>query len=164
MKNFRIIRPAFRPSIRSQWLLALAALYFTTVLNPALWRYFVMHMETNGLHSLLFAISMPVFIFTAIFLFFNLLLGAYLIKPVLITLLLISSAASYSMFELGVFIDADMIRNVMETNMREATDLLNVRAILWILISGILPAGVLAITTIEYRPFWKETLFRIFAS
>lgn len=53
---------------------------------------------------LFFGISMPVFIFTAIFLFFNL-LPAYFIKPVLIVLLLISSATNYFMFQLGVFID-----------------------------------------------------------
>ena len=162
MKNSLTKLFACRFHLQSQWLIALAAFYFTTVLNPALWRYFISHLEITGIRMLFFGISMPVFIFTAIFLFFNL-LPAYFIKPVLIVLLLISSATNYFMFQLGVFIDADMIRNAFETNTREAFDLVTFRMILWIVLGGVVPSFLLVITRIEYRPFWKECLFRLFA-
>ena len=163
MQNFNIgRRQTFRPSIRSQWLLALASIYFTTVLNTSLWRYFIAHIEITGIHSLLFVLSMPVFIFAAIFLFFNL-LAAYTIKPVLIVLLLISGTASYFMSELGIFIDADMIRNVFETNSREAFDLITIHALSQIFLFGILPSIALVFVKIEYRPFRKEMLNRLIA-
>ena len=162
MKNSLTKLFACRFHLQSQWLIALAAFYFTTVLNPALWRYFISHLEITGIRMLFFGISMPVFIFTAIFLFFNL-LPAYFIKPVLIVLLLISSATNYFMFQLGVFIDADMIRNAFETNTREAFDLVTFRMILWIVLGGVVLSFLLVIPRIEYRPFWKECLFRLFA-
>ena len=163
MQNFNIDRRrTFRPSIRSQWLLALAALYFTTVLNTSLWRYFITRTEITGLHSFLFTISMPVFIFTAIFLFLNL-LSAYTIKPILIILLLVSGSASYFMSELGIFIDADMIRNIFETNTREAFDLITIRTLFHIFLFGMLPSIALVFTTIKYHPFRKETLNRLIA-
>ncbi len=162
MRNFPAKLFALRFHLQSQWLIALAAFYFTTVPNLALWRYFISHLEITGTRAFFFGISMPVFIFTAIFLFFNL-LPAYFIKPVLIVLLLISSVTSYFMLQLGVFIDADMIRNAFETNTREAFDLVTFRMILWSVLGGIVPSCLIAVTRIEYRSFWKESFFRLIA-
>lgn len=50
-------------------------------------------------------------------------MGKPLIIILIIILLLLSSSANFFMYNYGVYIDADMIRNVFETNQREALDL-----------------------------------------
>ena len=110
--------------IDSRWLIALAACYFTTVLNLGLWRYIANHLVITGVNMFFFGISLPVLIFTALYLIFNLLVLPYIGKPLLILLLIISSAANYFIFSFGIFIDSYMIRNVFETNTREALDLI----------------------------------------
>ncbi len=146
--------------LESQWTIVLAAFYFSTLLNLALWRYFISHLEVTGIRMFFFGISMPVFIFTAIYLFFNFLLLPWLTKPLLIFLLIVSSATNYFMFELGIFIDEDMVRNALETSTHEVFDLLTFRAILWITLSGIIPAFLLFFTKIEYRHIREECRLR----
>ena len=78
--------------IDSRWLIALAACYFTTVLNLGLWRYIANHLAITGANMFFFGISLPVLIFTALYLIFNLLVLPYIGKPLLILLLIISIA------------------------------------------------------------------------
>lgn len=149
--------------IDSRWLITLAACYFTTVLNLGLWRYIANHLAITGINMFFFGISLPVLIFTALYLVFNLLVLPYIGKPLLILLLIISSAANYFIFNFGIFIDSYMIRNVFETNTRETLDLITPGSLLWIFFGGVLPATWLIFTRIDYRPFWKECRFRIYA-
>ena len=147
----------------SRWLSVLAALYFTTVLNLGLWRYILNHLAITGINMFFFGISLPVLIFTALYLIFNLSLLPYITKPLLILLLVFSSAANYFIFNFGIFIDSSMIRNVFETNTREALDLMTSGSVLWVVLGGVIPAVLLLFTRIEYRSFWKECRFRILA-
>lgn len=135
----------------------------TSILNLSLWRYLLVHLEVTGIKMFFFGISLPVFVFAALYLLLNIFCLPYLTKPLLTGLLLISSATNYFMFNLGVFIDSDMIRNAFETTTREAMDLMSLSAITWIFITGIIPAALLVFTKIEYKSFWKELRFRLFA-
>ncbi len=143
-------------AISSRWLVILAALYFTTILNLSLWRYLIDHIELTGFKMVIFAFSFPVVIFCAMTFFFSLITLPYVTKPLLIILTISSSATNYLMFNLGIVIDADMIRNVMETNVREASDLITANAIIWVLITGIIPAIGIGITKINYSPWLQE--------
>ena len=151
----------YRLHLSSQWVIVLAALYFTTVLNLGLWRYFMRHLEITRIGMFLFGISVPVLIFILLYLIFNLLLLPYVTKPLLVFLLIVSSAANYFMFHFGVFIDSSMIRNVIDTNTREAFDLVTPGFLLWVALGGVLPSVLLLFTRVEYSPFRKECRFRI---
>ncbi|EEO27074.1 phosphoethanolamine transferase [Oxalobacter paraformigenes] len=149
--------------LKSQWLILLAALYFTTALNLGLWRYFIAHLEISGIRMFFFGISVPVFIFTALYLIFNFILVPYLAKPLLIFLLAVSSVTNYFMCNFGAFIDSNMIRNALETNSREAFDLVTFHAISWVVLGGVIPSLFLLFTKIEYHVFRKECRIRLSA-
>lgn len=73
----------------------IAALFFTTFGNLALWRTLWLEVEVNSLHSALFFASLPIFIFC----FINLLLTPvmalpYVRKPLLAVLVIVSASAS----------------------------------------------------------------------
>jgi len=150
-----------RPRIKSQWLIAICALYFGFVLNLSFWRLIVTNLEIDNGSMALFAASLPI----VNFVLFGWIFCLTVIKPVtkwlIIPFLLVSSITNYLMWNLGVFIDADMIRNAVQTNVHEATDLITLSGCLWFLVSGLIPALLLARARIEYRPFTKELLFRL---
>ncbi len=140
------------------------SVYFATVLNLSFWRFLWQHLEVGNIATFVFALSLPFFMFIPLYWLFNLIIVPYLAKLLAALLLIISAAANYAMFKLGIFIDSDMYRNIIETNSREALDLVTPPAVLWVLATGVLPAAVVALGKIEYRPFGQELKARLFRS
>ena len=146
--------------IKSYWFILITTFYFATVLNCSFWRYVFEHIEMNSFHVLLFIISLPFFIFVPLYLLFNLITVPFIGKPFIIAFLILSSISNYGMYRLGIYIDTDMIRNIFETNSREAFDLITVSSLLWIFLTGILPALIISFLHIQYQSFSKEIIRR----
>ena len=82
-------------------------------------------------------------------------------KPVLITLLLLSSLAAYFMDSYGVIISDDMLRNVAHTNTAEALDLFNLRLLVYLGLLGIAPAIAVSRMPVQWRGWRQETASRL---
>jgi lipid A ethanolaminephosphotransferase len=67
------------------------------------------------------------------------------------------------MYTYGAVIDQNMIVNVFETNSQEATALVTPQMILWIVIAGLVPSVVLALTRIRTGKWWYALLTRVAA-
>lgn len=147
--------------ISSRRLIFWLSVYFATVLNLGFWRFLYERLEVENFATLLFVFSLPVFAFVPLYWLFNLFIVPYLAKPVSALLLVVSAAANYAMFNLGVFIDSDMYRNIVETNLREASDLMTFSAVLWVLVTGVLPAVLVCIVKIDYQPLSAEIKRRL---
>jgi len=80
-----------------------------------------------------------------------------LAKPALGLILLTTAATTYFMSSYGVVIDRDMIVNVMETDTREALELLTPGFLTWMLAFGILPCAALSRVRIVDRT-WRARL------
>lgn len=119
----------------------IAALFFTTAGNIALWQTLWTHLSLNTPRSVLFLISLPIFLFCA----FNILLTPllalpYLRKPLLALLVIISAACTYFMLHYGVLIDRSMVQNALETNQAELASYVSAPLLLTLLLLGVLPA------------------------
>jgi len=68
-------------------------------------------------------------VFIALFILFSLLLsffaGKYVFKPIVTVILLLASVISFFMDSYGVIVDVSMIQNIVETDAREAAELLS---------------------------------------
>ncbi len=149
-----------RLSISSSWLLFLSAFYFATVLNLSLWQFIYTRLEFDSLSNVLLAAVFPVLLCTVLLLLLSFICWPYISKAVIATLLLVSSVANYMMFQYGVVINSEMIRNVFETNTREAMDLLSFSGIFWFFLTGLAPFSLLACSRIRYRAFTEEIRIR----
>ncbi len=148
--------------MKSLWINIILSLYFTSVLNLGLWRYIFTRMDFDwGFNAYLVCITVPIFLFLLFFLILSMIILPYLGKIFLIPVLLISSTANYAMFNLGITIDAAMIQNVLETSTRETMELVTTKAILWIVITGIIPAYLFFITRIDYQQRKQEIIQRL---
>lgn len=79
----------------------------------------------------------------------------WLVKPVLIFFLLVSSVLTYFTTKYGTIFDFQMISNVLETDSAEAGDLLNIQLAVYVLLLGLLPA-LFVLRARVVHPHWKE--------
>ena len=119
-------------TIKSNLFVLITSIYFGSGLNMAFWKFVFLNVKIVDFNIFLFFVSLIFFILFPLYLFFTLIAIPYVDKILTTILLLISSGTNYFMLTYGVYIDFDMIRNVFETNQREALDLFTIKAVLYI--------------------------------
>ncbi|WP_205422244.1 phosphoethanolamine transferase [Marinobacter sp. Arc7-DN-1] len=93
-----------------------------------------------NLDNAAFLISLAVVFGAALIVILSLVCYRYSTKPVLITILMLSSFAAYFMDSYNTVIDTDMLRNVAQTNVSEASDLMSGTLAVYVILLGILPS------------------------
>jgi len=99
-------------------------------------------------------ISLTTFLFTLIS-------SKYTTKLVLILVLMITSFTAYFIDTYHVIIDTSMIRNALQTDMKESMDLFSFKLILYVLFLGIIPSLFVYNVKIKYESFFAESLRKI---
>lgn len=110
--------------------------------------------------------ALPLLSVVLVFLGFTMLLLAPLCwcrtaKPVLVTVLLLSSAVAYFGDVYGAVISDDMLRNLMHTNAAEAGDLLTVRLLVYVLLIGVLPSLLVLRLPLAWQGGRRESWLRL---
>lgn len=139
----------------------ISALYLTIVQNTTFFKAVFTVLDKSGHGNIPFEVA--VFISLALLFFLFLLLASFrlLFKPLLVLIMVLSAVISFFMNTYGVVIDADMIRNLMETDVKEATELFNLKVFLYIFFLGVLPAIWVYRCEIQYQPFVTELSRRV---
>ena len=136
-------------------------LYFLLVLNFPLQSQLVSIISTTESElSTGFIISLPFFFGALFFFMFSLYTIPYVLKPVSISLVLVSSMVTYAMYNYGTLFDYSMIQNVFETNYGEATAYLNFPAAGAFVLLGVVPSILIARAKISYKPIGRELLHK----
>lgn len=136
------------------------ALFFTLINSLFIKRTWEI-IAPDSFHSWIFAISVPVVLFSAWLTIFSLVNLPWLRKPVLVILLIGCAASNYFMYTYGAVIDKNMMTNVFETDSQEAVALLTPRLLIWLALAGIIPAVVLATIKINPSRWWYTLLTRL---
>ena len=105
-----------------------------------------------------FILSVSIVLFCTTALFLLLFSSRITTKPLLIILLLVSSFTNYFMNSYHVIIDYNMIRNVVQTNIAESSDLFTFTLLSYFLLLGLLPAWFVYHVPLTYRT-WKNELW-----
>lgn len=96
---------------------------------------------------------------------FSLLLAPFcfgkLTKPLLGTILILSSLAAYFMDSFGVVINDEMLQNAFQTNFSEARDLFSLKLVGYVVLLGVLPTLLLARMPLLWRGWRIELLARL---
>jgi len=137
----------------------LAAIIFTSFYNISFFSNVFNIYNFTG-KNILFLCSLYIFSTGIILLLLSLVISKYTVKPILVLFFLISSLTGYFMDTFSIPIDHNMIRNVMQTNIKEAFDLFSYDLVLYVLILGILPS--LFIIKVKLTPllFKQSLLYR----
>ncbi|MDR2098697.1 MAG: phosphoethanolamine--lipid A transferase [Rickettsiales bacterium] len=153
-----LIKALFNLKVSEGAMIAALSAYFTLALNLSFWKMVFGNIEIGGAFSFLFLLSLPVCMFLVKYAVFNMLLWPRVFKPVAALLLLVSSAANYFMFKYGIFIDAEMVRNTVETTVAESVSYLTPGLVLWIFFGGVLPSVIIVCARIGYGRTWRLLL------
>lgn len=147
--------------LNSTLFIAIISAYFSFMLNVKFWQFAVEKIEIDGFSVALFALTLPFFIFIPLFWFFSLIFVPHIGKPLVMLLLVLSAASDYALQNLGIVINSDMIHNFAETNLREASDFITLRAVAYVLIVGVLPAVWVYRTPVRFSSLKKEVKTRL---
>lgn len=132
------------------WVAALiVALYIATILNIPFWRRVYAVVSPASAFDWLFLVAVLIAIAAIYNSALTLICVPRLFKPVVVILVLVSATVSYFMTEYGLLFDSAMMRNVVETDVREIGDLLSWKLAFSLLVFGIGPS--LAILALPIR-------------
>ncbi|MEJ7807398.1 MAG: phosphoethanolamine--lipid A transferase [Telluria sp.] len=128
-----------------------ASLYLIAVFNLTFWRNFVG--ATGGWHWAGAPVQAGMFVllvavFTACLALINF---RHVLKPVLIGLCLTTSVVSYFINQYGTLIDWSMVQNILETDQREGFELLSMRMLATVALTGAIPAALIAMVHLDFR-------------
>jgi len=115
-----------RPQIGGESLVLLSALYFSLYSNGAFWHAAIDH----PLAQWHFVLSLFLVVTALHALLLGLVINRWIAKPLLTVLLLVTAVASHYMSAYGVYLDADMLRNVLHTDSKESSELLSPRLLI----------------------------------
>lgn len=94
------------------------------------------------------------------FLFGIIFLIPYIRKFLAISLLLITSICSYFMIFLGIILDKGVMKSMIDATGGETLEVINLKLILWIFFTGILPSIFIIFMRIKRVNFKKELILR----
>lgn len=132
-----------RPLLGTESLILACSLFFSFFSNAAFWHAAV----ADPLSQWRLALSLFIVV-TAIHAFLlALVVNRWTAKPLLTVLLLVTAAATHYMNAYGVYLDVDMLRNVLHTDRRESLELLTPGLVL-----------VLVVTAVPVAALWRLRL------
>ncbi len=146
---------------RPELLALIVAVYIALALNQPFWRKFIDVVAPRDVSDWFYvgaaAIAIVLFAYVAL-----LALSAKpLLRAIILVLLPVTAAATYFMNEYGVVIDAQMVRNVFETDTREAGDLITFKLVAYIAFLGLLPAVLFSLVPWTKRPWRDEAIAKL---
>lgn len=146
-----------RPEVTLETLALLSSIFFSVCCNGLLW-----HRLFAELHiGIAFATALFVFITALQAFLLGLVLTRWTAKPLLTLLFAVTAFSAYYMRAYNVYLDTDMIRNVLHTDPREARELFVTGMILPLLLLAVLPIAVLWRLRIRQRTWPRATLIRL---
>ncbi len=143
------------------WVAVLGSLWLASVGNYALWQQIHQLPEVSGLRGLAFALGFGAIIAATITTLLGFLNWRGALKPVLSVFFLSAASGAYFMVSYGIVIDSTMITNVLQTDTKEALDLLNWRMLISLMLLGVLPCWVLWITPLKTLRFGQQAISNI---
>ncbi len=147
--------------ISSISLTILTAVYFTFGLNFVLAGKIYNILTTADGLGIIFITTIPLFFISALTFIFTPFISKYIAKPFLVFILMASACVNYGAYTFGVIFNQDMLVNIFETATGEAFSYLNLKLVIWIFLSGIVPSLLVIFTKIEYKSFFIEILRKL---
>jgi lipid A ethanolaminephosphotransferase len=141
-------------------LIIFIAIFFALFYNFSFFKNVLTTYSFEGM-NIVYIFSIFIFLITSIILFFTLFASRYTTKPILILTLVVSAFTAYFMDTYHIIIDDSMIRNTLQTNLSESSDLFSFKLVAYIFVLAILPSYFIYKTKIEYKSFKQEIFAKL---
>lgn len=139
----------------------LVALFIVVLDNSSLWSGLWVALGENPVSHIVFMISFFAFLVVLTLLLLSLFSFVRVIKIAAIIVLLSSSLISYFIDNLHVIFSVSMIQNLFETDVNEATELINASILIHFFMFGVLPSIFIWFIKIEAASVKSEIVSRV---
>ena len=153
-RDFRIVATV-------EQVLLVASLFWTLEANRSFFNAALKGRALSDPATWVFALTMGVMLVALHFLLLALVANRWTLKPLLTVLIVATAIATYFMRSYGVYLDASMLRNVLHTNMAEASELLSWSLPPHLLLYAVLPLTVLWRVRLVHRTWPRALLVRV---
>jgi lipid A ethanolaminephosphotransferase len=150
--------PASSTPLHPAWFVVGVSLWFAAICNVPLWRELWALPDVNGWRGLGFTLGFMGLIAGANVAVFSLLTWGRALKPVLVVLVLTATFGAYFMLSYGIVIDSTMLVNVAQTDPGEASDLLNWRMLVALVLLALPPLWWLLRRPARALGWWRQIL------
>ena len=140
------------PELSTESLILACSVFFALFSNTAFWHAAVQ----QPVQQWQLAVSLFVVVTALHALLLGLAVNRWIAKPLLTVLLLVNAIAAHYMVAYGVYLDADMLRNVLHTDSKESVELLSVHLLAPVLLSAF-PIALLWRVRLRKRN-WKRAI------
>ena len=140
------------PELSTESLILACSVFFALFSNTAFWHAAVQ----QPVQQWQLAVSLFVVVTALHALLLGLAVNRWIAKPLLTVLLLVNAIAAHYMVAYGVYLDADMLRNVLHTDSKESVELLSVHLLAPVLLSAF-PIALLWRVRLRKRS-WKRAI------
>ncbi|MEZ5565665.1 MAG: phosphoethanolamine--lipid A transferase [Gammaproteobacteria bacterium] len=151
----------WRPTLSTESVILLASLAFAAAYNHALWKLLFGTADFREWHQLLLFTALFLVVVCIQFAGLALLLTRRTVRPVLAVLFVCTAFASFYMDRYSIFLDQEMLRNVLDTDPSEASELLTIHLVPHLLAYAVLPVLLLAWIRVAARPLRRSVLMRL---
>ena len=149
----------YRPALSTEQLVLSAAVIFSVFYNLPFWQQALANYNLFDFQTWLTFATMLLIMICLNFLVFVSLAFRALVKPLLTILFLIAAFVSYFTSYYGTYFDASMLDNVLQTDIKEAQELLTAGLLIHLAIFFGLPAIMVWRVNIPRAP-WKKAVLR----
>ena len=151
----RFVRPLTQPQ-----LIGLVALFLLVSANLRFFRELIAAFPMGGSNAG-FLLSIPFVVVSLLVFLMALVSSRFTTRPLAALLLVAAATVAYFSDRLGVVVDSTMMLNVLATDLRETSELLNVELVARVLLLGLLPAVVMWRLPLRHRGWRVEALGKL---
>ncbi len=149
---------AYRPELRVEWMALLSCLFLALFSNTSFWRAALAGYAPGEFGTWRFAFGTFVALAGLHLVLFLLVLNRWTVKPLLAAIFVATAMAAYYQDRYGVFLDVDMLRNILHTEYKEARELITPGLFGYLLLYAVLPILILLRLRIATRR-WSTALW-----
>ena len=150
-----------RPAIHVETLVLLSASFLMLAGNGAFWRAALAGRDWAQPSTLGLVTAMFVAFSAFYFAFGASIASRHTVKPLLTVLLMVSAGAGYYMDRYAVYFDRAMLRNVLATNYKEASELLGWDLVAYLVVFGVFPSMLVWWPQLKRRPLGRALAVRV---
>lgn len=153
----------WRPEARVELLAFLASAAFVLTANRLFWEAMLDGRPLASSATWGYALALGALLTGIHFLLLCLLLNRWTAKPLLALLIVATAGATHFMGQFGVYLDPDMLRNVLHTDFREARELFSWSLLRHLLLYAAIPLWLLSRVRVKRIPLPRALGFRLLA-
>jgi lipid A ethanolaminephosphotransferase len=135
--------------------------YVATILNASFWGKLAAVVQPVAITQWLFMAALVAALIAVSNAALSLLALRHVFKPLLVALVMISATVAYFLWEYGTAIDVNMVHNVLETDAQEIGELITWRLVGAVVVFGIVPSVLIAVTPVVWRPLLPTIMFNV---